>query len=180
MTKIKNMVLAALISVAAISGASAQNTFKKSDKILEGTVAYSKSTGADAEYAFSPSVGYFLTDVFAVGVAADLGKSAEGDVTNIGAYGRCYFMNVGQNLKVYSQLGLASNTTKVAEVKTSVFAAGLGLGVNYFVSKKIALSANVSDLISYTSSEGSSNFSLGFTGINNPISMGKFGILIKL
>lgn len=180
MNKVKFVVVAMLVSLFAISGVKAQNTFKKSDKIVEGTVSYSKSTGADAEYSFSPAVGYFVTDRVAVGVAGEFGKSADGDVTNFGAYARCYFLNIGQNFKAYSQLGLGSNTTKVAGVKASEFAAGVGLGANYFVSKKVALSAHIADLVSYTSADGNSNFSLGFTGFNNPIAMSKFGILIKL
>ena len=70
----------------------AQNAFKKSDKIVEGTVSYSKASGADASYSFNPSVGYFVTDRFAVGVAAGLGKDENGvKATSVGAYGRCYF-----------------------------------------------------------------------------------------
>ena len=179
MNKVKFVVVAMLVSLFAISGVKAQNTFKKSDKIVEGTVSYSKSTGTDAEYSFSPAVGYFLTDRFAAGVTAEIGKSADGEVTNFGAYGRCYILNIGQNFKAFSQLGIGSNTTKVAGVSTSEFAAGVGLGANYFVSKRIALSAHIADLISYTSGDGNSTFNVGFTGFNNPIAMGKFGVLVK-
>lgn len=180
MNKVKFVVVAMLVSLFAISGVKAQNTFKKSDKIVEGTVSYSKSTGSDAEYSFSPAVGYFVTDKIAVGLAAELGKSSNGDVTNFGAYTRCYFLNIGQNFKAYSQLGLASNTTKVEGVSASEFVAGVGLGANYFVSKKVALTAHIADLVSYENEDGNSYFNLGFTGFNNPFAMGKFGILIKL
>ena len=54
------------------------------------------------------------------------------------------------------------------------------MGANYFVSKKVALTAQLVDLASYTSEEGTSTFTIGFTGVKNPISMGTFGILVKL
>jgi outer membrane protein len=179
MTKIKVVVLAALVSMLAITGAKAQTSFKKDDKIVEGTVSFTKETAEDAEYSFSPSVGYFLTDRFAAGVALDLGENQAGQVTNFGAFGRCYFLAVGKNLNLYSQLTVGSNSSKVAGVKTSQFATSVGLGANYFLTKRVAVSAHLADLASYTSQDGVSTFNVGFVGFDNPIIATKFGILVK-
>lgn len=154
--------------------------FKKSDKILEGTVSYSKSKGSDAVYSVSPSLGYFVTNKAAIGFTGEFGTSEDGDVSNFGVYGRQYFHTVGKNILTYAQLNAGVNNTSAAGVKTSMFGAGVGLGANYFVSNRVAVSAHLSDLLSYTSGEGMSNFSIGFTGFNNPLAMTKFGILIKL
>jgi len=177
MKKLKIALVAAL-SFVAVSGVNAQ-TFKKSDKFVEGTVSYSKTKGADATYCLAPTVGYFTSDKFAVGVFGEIGKDASVETTNIGAFGRYYFMCIGKNICAYSQMSVASNTSNENSVKTSEFDANIGLGANYFVSKNVAITAHISDLVNYTSGDNTSNFSLGFDGFNNPFSMTKFGVLIR-
>jgi len=158
-------ILAALV-VFSLS-VSAQSNLSKSDKLVEGTVSYSTSTGTKGQYAIAPSIGYMVTNKVAVGLTGEFTNS----VTNFGAYGRCYFMNVGKNLNVFSQL----NVGRVSDR----FSTDLGLGANYFVSKKLALSAGLSQLISYNTGDGVSNFSIGFNGIDNPIAATKFGLLYR-
>ena len=145
----------------------AQSNFSKSDKLVEGTVSYSVSTDSKGQYAIAPSIGYMVTSKVAVGVTGEFTNS----VTNFGAYGRCYFLTVGKNLDVYSQL----NVGRVSDR----FSTDLGLGANYFVTKKLALSAGLSRLISYNTGDGVSNFSIGFSGIDNPIAATKFGLLYR-
>ena len=166
----------ALMFIALITSAQ----FKKADKFVEGTVSYSKSTGADAAYGVQPTLGYFVTDRFAVGASGDFGKDEAGSKTNsIGAFGRCYVLNIGQNLKTYSQLNVGTTSVTEAGVKTSAFGINVGLGVNYFVSPKLALSMHVADLMNYTSVESNSTFTIGWTGVNNPLSASKFGVLYR-
>lgn len=153
--------------------------FKKTEKFVEGTVSYSKSTGTDGQYTLNPTVGYFLTDKFAVGVSGEFGKNSTQNKTGVGAFGRCYVMNVGSKCYVYSQLNVSTSSTKVGNNKTSVTNANVGLGTNYFVSKNLALSVSVTDLISYTDNGPVSTFSIGFTGINNPLNAAKFGVLYR-
>jgi hypothetical protein len=158
--------------------ASAQ--FKKADKFVEGTFMYSKSTGVDAETSVRPTVVYFLTDRFAAGIFASVGKDAATKDFGIGAFGRCYFANVSK-IKVFCQADLSNLTQKdiVTDVKASVFSAGLGLGANYFVGSKWAVTANVSNLVSYASQNSNSTFSVGFDGLTNPFTIAKFGVLYK-
>jgi outer membrane protein len=166
----------AVLTIFAVS-ANAQLNFKKSDKILEGTASYVKTEGADASYSLAPTIGYFLTDKFAIGVAGETAKDDAGVKTNsIGVFGRCYFLNIGKNLKTYSQLTMSNVTINDA---SSAFGLNLGLGLNYFVSSKLALTLHVADLVDYTDSKSMSTFSLGWQGVTNPFSASKFGVLYR-
>ena len=59
------------------------------------------------------------------------------------------------------------------------FDANLGLGGNYDINKKWALTMHVSDLVSYESADGSSVLTVGFSGLNNPLATSKFGVVYK-
>ena len=166
----------AVLTILTVS-ANAQSNFKKSDKILEGTASYVKTEGVDASYSLAPTVGYFLTDKFAIGVAGETAKDDAGVKTNsIGVFGRCYFLNIGKNLKTYSQLTMSNVTINDAG---SAFGLNLGLGLNYFVSSKLALTLHVADLVDYTDNKSTSTFSLGWQGVTNPFSASKFGLLYR-
>jgi len=153
-------------------------SFKKTDKFLEGTVSYTKSTGADAQHSISPAVGYWMTDRFAVGLTAEFTKLAT-KTTGVGAFGRCQFLTVGKNINVFSQLGISTSTEDVAGTKTTTFNTGVSLGAYSFVTKRLALTMSLSDLISYTSVGSKSTLAVGFSGINNPFSVAKFGVAVK-
>jgi hypothetical protein len=153
--------------------------FKKADKFAEGTVSYSKTTGAKAQSTVNPTIGYFLTDRFAAGVSGEFGKNATQKTAGVGAFGRCYVMSVGNKLHVYSQLSFSSTKTEVGVNKTTITNANVGLGANYFVSKNLALSTSVASLIDYTDNGPSSTFTIGFTGVDNPLAAAKFGVLYR-
>jgi len=153
-----------LILVAALGlTATAQTGFKKSDKFVEGSVSYTKTKDVDATYTFAPTVGYFVTDKTAVGISVETGKDATGSSTSVGLFARHYFLNVGQNFKVYSQLGVNNNND--ADVKSYV-SADLGLGLNYFVTQNLALTTSLTSLASYN--DQTSTFNVGFNGVKNP------------
>lgn len=164
--------------------ANAQTGFKKSDVFVEGSFSYAKEKGADATYSFAPTVGYFLTDKFAVG--AQVEKSNTMDKLGAGVFARCYFLNVGKDFKVFSGLNLNTNALVLDEstvnnvndfITRQNFNANLGLGVNYFVTKNLALSANLANLAGYNFETES--FNVGFDGVNNPLTEAKFGVLYK-
>ena len=163
--------------------ANAQTGFKKSDVFVEGSFSYAKEKGADATYSFAPTVGYFLTDKFAVG--AQVEKSNTVDKLGAGVFARCYFLNVGKDFKVFSGLNLNTNAlvldASTADVNDFItrqnFNANLGLGVNYFVTKNLALSANLANLAGYNFETES--FNVGFDGVKNPLTEAKFGVLYK-
>jgi outer membrane protein len=147
--------------------------------MLEGTVSLTKATGTKATWTLNPTVGYFVTNRVAVGLSAELGEAADAKTTNVGVFARCYFMNIGQHAHVFSQLGVAANSSTDAGVKTTSTTAGLGLGANYFVSPKLALSMHVADLVSYANSDSHSTLTVGFSGVTNPFATASFGVLYK-
>jgi outer membrane protein len=160
--------------------ATAQTGFKKSDVFVEGTFSYAKEKEQDATYSVAPTVGYFLTDKFAVG--AQVEKTNTTDKLGAGVFARCYFLNVGKDFKVFSGLNLNTNalvldTTTEDFITKQNFNAGLNLGVNYFVTKNLALSANLANLAGYNFETES--FNVGFDGVDNPFTASKFGVLYK-
>lgn len=172
----KKTVLMLALAFSAVVG-NAQS-FKKADKFVEGTVSYTKSTGTDASYSINPTVGYWMTDRFAIGASAELGKTTT-KTTGFGAFGRCQFLTVGKNINVFSQLSLSTTTTDVAGTKTSPFTVNAGIGAYSFVTKRLALTMSLTDLISYTSVDSKSTLTVGFSGVNNPFSTAKFGVAYK-
>ncbi|OQA30107.1 MAG: hypothetical protein BWY55_00954 [archaeon ADurb.Bin336] len=164
--------------------ATAQTGFKKSDVFVEGTFSYAKEKGQDATYGVAPTVGYFLTDKFAVG--AQVEKTNTTDKLGAGVFARCYFLNVGKDFKVFSGLNLNTNALVLDDSTTENlndfitrqnFNANLSLGVNYFVTKNLALSANLANLAGYNFETES--FNVGFGGVDNPFNAPKFGVLYK-
>ena len=167
----KIAMLAIALSITALT-TKAQEAFKKSDKIVEGSVAWSIGNN-DCDYSADLSLGHFVTGRFAVGITGGIAKSTMDSTsnTNVGVFGRCHFLNVGDHLKVYSQLG-ANYETKVKD-----FSAVLGIGANYFVSSKLALTVHLTDLASYSSA--SNTMAVGLGNIDNPFRTAKFGLLYK-
>ena len=166
-------------------------TFSKGDTILEGTASYSTSTatGNPKTMDFSPSIGYFLSDKFAVGAQLGLGStktdSDKSNSTSYGVFARCYVLNVGDHLKAFSQLDLGgSNATSTADIKTTQFGVNVGLGLNYFLSKKLAITTSVGNLLGYNTTkvgDGDSvtTTNIGFSKFDNPLMATKFGILYR-
>lgn len=177
--QIKLTILGSILSLLSLTTVNAQSTFKKADKIVEGTVSYAKSTDIKATWSLNPTVGYFVTDKVAVGLSGQFGEDAGTKTTNVGVFGRCYFLSLCKNTLVYSQLNASTNATNVSGNKSTSFTSDLGLGANYFVNKNLALTIGLANLISYQSIDSKSTFSVGFTGINNPLSAAKFGLLYR-
>ena len=152
--------------------------FKKTDKFVEGTFGYSKTTGFERTYSINPTIGYFLTNRFAAGINAGIGEDGTQKATSIGAFGRCYFANT-KKLNIFSQLSVSSNKLEVGKANATTTNANVGIGANYFVSKKIALTTSLASLVDYSELHSKSTFSVGFNGINNPLSAAKFCVLYK-
>ena len=165
------MMLVAIMTLAALTA-----TAQKSTKYLIGSVSYTKTKGSDAEYSINPKVGYYLTNKTSAGVFGGVGESADGTTTTIGAFGRNDFIKFGKNCIVFAEASLASTTAKAAGVKVSQFDANLGLGANYNLNAKWALTMNLANVFNYSSSEGTSTTSFAFGGVNNPFATANFGV----
>lgn len=160
------------LALASFTSASAQS-MTKGDKFVEGSVSYTAQNGASPVWSVSPTVGYFVTKCFAVGATASFDNT---ESVSVGAFGRCYFMSIGKHANIFSDLTVA-NTNTVGS--PAMFSAGVGLGLNYFVTPRLALTTRLTDLMAYTNQDGHSKFTLGVGTINNPIAAPQFGVLYK-
>jgi|688.fasta_scaffold917788_1 outer membrane protein len=178
--------LFAIIAIFAFATTQAQevkNGFSKGDTFVEGTVGFVSSDNVNT-FNFNPSVGYFLTNEIAAGLMVNTQSTKTAGVKTadsfgIGAFGRYFFFNIGENFKTYSQLSINSASDKTADTKT--LSSNIGFGANYFVSKNLSLTLSLANLISYTSVKtGSSSAvtttAVGFSGVTNPFTTPTFGL----
>lgn len=158
---------------------------------------------------FSPKLGYFVDDKFAVGVSLNLtsGKTTMTDFTpnpdnvvetknngfGAGVFARYYFLNLGERFKTYSELGVGFGSTKhelnsVETSKDKTLRVGLDLGMNYFLTKDMAISFGLTDVLSFNSNtnetpaggESKTNSINGNLNVfNNFFNTPTFGLLYK-
>lgn len=183
----------------------------KGDILLEGQINIhsSKDKNADLKnsyFRFSPKVGYFLSDKFVLGVDLGFSKTNQEELgTNnnifkskynefkVGAFGRYYFLNIGERFKAYSELNAAyyKGKTKMAtgydDVKSNYFAANGGIGANFFLTKNVALGYSFGNIIGFSTSkideEGAKSknqFYLNVNSFNNFFEAGQFSLTFKL
>lgn len=173
-----------LIAIAFFAFATSNaQTFSKGDTFVEGTVNFVTSNDVKT-FNFNPSVGYFLTDKFAAGVTVNTQSTKTAGVTTsdsfgVGVFGRCYFLNIGEHFKTFSQLSITSNDDNAADTKS--LNANLGLGANYFVTKNLSLTLQVANLASYASVKAGNDSAvntttIGFNGVTNPFTTPTFGL----
>ncbi|MDR0195200.1 MAG: outer membrane beta-barrel protein [Myroides sp.] len=194
--------------------------FQESNVFVEGMFSINNSTtkpevGSKTKttyYNFTPKVGYMLSDKFAVGVELGFGKVGGNDYegsfekvlgmskkgyvkeTYAGAFGRYYFLELGQRFKTYAEVGVGfhQGVTEVkattVDAKQTGIKAGLGLGMNYFVTSNLAISFHLGDIFTYsnynlkvdgkkqgTVSETNANVNV----FNNFFTEAKFGLTYK-
>ncbi len=206
--------LLTLTAVAGLAVASKAQDFgfQKQDFIVEGFFQSSHENNKNTETKvnslnFSPQVGYFVSDKIAVGVFVNLGTEKEtyygGDKDTYekassfsgGVFGRYYFLDLGARFKTYAQLsaGLGSSrssvndgTTTTKGDKTNYFGANAGLGINYFITPKIAINFGLTDILAYESAkldvdgaESVSAFNANVNVFENFFDTASFGLTFK-
>jgi outer membrane protein len=159
---------------------SANGGFSKGDLFVTGAVTFGSEKTGDAKsnsFEVAPQVGYFLTENIAIGgklgfssQKADNGSfdTVDNAGFTVGAFGRYYFTPANQ-FSLFGQLGLdySSMDNKLADFKYNVIDAGLGFGMNYFVSSNFSIEAGVAVLGYSTNDNGgdgadaTNNFSFG-------------------
>src|SRR5690554_2663926 len=178
--------------------------FDEGDIFIEGTVGFGSTNDKNSEtktnnFNISPKAGYFIMENLAVGIDvaySSYKREVAGTDTNdrsgfgAGVFGRYYFLDLGKRFKTYTELGLgyASDKDKIVDVTNNTFGAGLDLGINYFVTEKIALTFGLKNLLSFSSTKADvtgakaeTNFNLGFGDVANPFGgNAAFGLLFKL
>lgn len=146
---------------------------------------------------FSPKAGYFFTDKFAAGieltilnskqtttrfsdVAGEPDDVEEIKVNGFGAslFARYYFLKLGKRFQTYAELGagfgsLKEKETQDNETKSGTFksiSANVDLGINYFVTQKVAISFTLANILEYSGIKAENDQdhtiqkSSGFTG----------------
>lgn len=210
----KKIVLS-LIAISGFAFASkAQNFgFQKGDVILEGSVGASVNDNKGSEtkstnLSFSPKAGYFLSDKFAVGIAPGYAESKQTNysgstdtytktnTTSVEIFGRYYFLEAGKRFKVYSELDLgystaggetSNGTTTIKNDKTNSIGANAGIGANFFVTNKIAVGYQFTNVLGYQTSKVDrsgakpvNSFYVNLNNFGNFFSTGQFSLTFKL
>lgn len=154
--------------------------FAKGDMFVTGAVTFSSEKTGDEKsnsFEFAPQIGFFLTENIAIGgkigfssmKAENAGNDTQDDAGfTVGAFGR-YYLTPANQFSLFAQLGLdySSMDNKLADSKYNVIDAGLGLGMNYFVSSNFSIEAGVAVLGYSTNDNGgdgadaTNNFSFG-------------------
>lgn len=170
-------------------------TFQQGDMILEGSIKI--STGGENDYyGFSPKFGYLLNDKFAVGAKIDYSSNKEeatGIKTNvfgIGAFARYYFLELDKKrLKTYAEVGLGygrnkSETPLAGSDTDNSLTADINVGLNYFVTKNIAVTFVLANVLAYNSvspenGPSSDTFQLNINLFENIFDQPQFGVLYR-
>ena len=165
----KKILLSAL-AVFAFGAANAQEGgfgFSKGNVIVEGNFSLTSetipagggSTKNTTSYGFAPVGGYFISDKFALGLGLNIesnkSNSQEVNTLGVGVFGRYYFLDLGQRFKVYGQaaLGFDSINNKTVDAKSTDIGFSAGLGVNYFLTRSLAINFGVTDILSVVNSK---------------------------
>lgn len=204
-----------ILSVLAFGYASAQDVdatptygFGNGDVFVEGALQFrstnNKNTDAkSSEFAFTPKVGYFVTDKAAIGLGLGFGSSKEetpsveekASVFSVEVFGRYYFLELGERFKTYGELGVGFGTIKGETVSSlgtfedpnvNTVNVGLSLGMNYFITQSVAVSFTLSDVLSYgtakvdvSGAEAVSEFNGDINVFNNIFATPTIGLLYK-
>ena len=152
--------------------------FAQGDVFVSGALTLNSSKTGDFKmnsFVVAPKVGYFVTENIAIGGMlaysndkVELGNSATNSGFGVGAFGRYYFTPANQ-FSLFANLGLdySSMENKLNDVKVNGIDAGLGLGMNYFVSSNFSIEAGVavlgfsSEKPDVTGADGSTSFNFG-------------------
>lgn len=212
----KKVLLSLAVLATGVAAQAQEQTFgfNQGDILLEGSIQSSsvkdavtinnvEATSKETTTLFNPKAGYFINDKFVLGVELGVGSTKlteqlgnaqteeKGNAFYAGVFGRYYFLDLGQRFKTYTELGLGMDNSKYTDelgtvTKYSGFSTGLGLGINYFVTPKIAINFGLSDVLSFSTSKDkqtdatTSQFDANINVFNNFFSTATFGLTFKL
>ncbi|MEO0037857.1 MAG: hypothetical protein RIQ59_1068 [Bacteroidota bacterium] len=165
--------------------------FSKGDVFMSGSFNISNSKWAssgnyeESAFTFAPSLGYFVSENFALGLGLNLSNSsakatsssAESKTSTVGLalMGRYYFTPSSKfSSFVHGEFDYLTMTMDPGSLKANGYGFAIAPGFNYFVSKNLALETSIG-MLSYASAkadvagaQASTNFKLGldFSKIN--------------
>jgi outer membrane protein len=179
----KRVILSVIFLVLGSTVLSAQDKgFIKGDRFISGAFRMASSSEGDIEnsiFEISPRLGYFITENFALGGRLIYQhRESENAINNTfeytsygaGSFGRYYFTPQNQ-FSLYGQISFdyIRSENSASDAAFNNFAFGLGGGLNYFVSKRFSLEANLG-LLNYMTiapnTEGSESRKLFDLGVN--------------
>lgn len=205
----KKLLFTAAIAVLGFTSVNAQEEaktfgFAEGDIFLEGNIGFNSSNDKNTDEKFSgfnisPKMGYLISEDLAIGGELSFMSSKSevagvdtGDYSafGVGVFARYYFLDLGERFKTFTEFGVGYNSQndKISDSKFNTINAGLDLGINYFVTEKIALTFGLRDVLSFSTgksdadgAEAETNLNFGFGNVNNPFGgNAAFGILFKL
>lgn len=210
----KKLLFTAAIAVLGFTSVNAQEDttvggFESGDVFVEGNFGFGSTNDKNTEvktssFDFNPKVGYFLSDVLAVGVELSLNTDKTTDdiadsenknnTFGAGVFARYYFLELGKRFKTYGEFGVDFDSSKneqtvastSSEFKTNGFGAGLGLGMNYFVTENFAINFGLTDILAYRSDKADvdgakavTSFGSNVNVFNNFFATTQFGVTWK-
>ena len=212
----KKLVFTAAIAVLGFTSVNAQDEmttiggFEEGDVFVEGNFGFGSTNDKNTEFKtssfdFNPKVGYLISDDLAVGVQLMVGSdkeettvagtTTETKASNFGAgvFARYYFLELGKRFQTYGEFGVGFDSAKfddgvdaTDDLKSNGLGAGLGLGMNYFVTENLAINFGLSDILSYGSvkadvdgAEAVSSFNGNLNVFNNFFQTAQFGATWK-
>ena len=157
---------------------------------------------------FNPKVGYFFSDKLALGVELGIGSAKNeetifgspnvvtedtGSLFGAGVFARYYFLDLGERFKTYAEAGLGFGSTTfetngVETQKDSGFGLNFDLGMNYFVTEKMAINFGLANVLGFNSTKsefpgGGETTNSGISGnlnvFNNFFDTPTFGLTYK-
>jgi opacity protein-like surface antigen len=165
----KKIILAA-VAVFAFGSANAQEVkeakgegFAKGDVFVTGAVSFESTNNKNTEektsyFEIAPQVNYFVTENISlgakIGFTSDKAEESGDDTQDLssvsfGLAGRYYFTPASK-FSLFGELSAEYVTMKdnlsTPEIKANGFGAGLGLGLNYFVSSNFSIEAGLAVL----------------------------------
>jgi opacity protein-like surface antigen len=140
----------AVLSFGAISAQEDVAGFSKGNVFVTGVVGFTSTSGGEADessFEIMPQLGYFVTENIAIGARVGFNSTKMDDVSRsgfgVGAFGRYYFTPASK-FSLFGELAVDYDSREVSDdVSLNTFGAGLGLGLNYFVSKNFSLEAGI-------------------------------------
>lgn len=173
----------------------AGNGFSEGDKFLEGSFSF-RSGDVEDSWAFNPSMGYMLTDKWAVGGRLNFGgteDNANNKTSNFGvtAFGRYYFLSLGatKSFNAYGEVGLGyssiTDDPALGDKETDGnLNANISLGMNYFFTSNWAATFTLANILQYNSyspenGDNSSDLQVEVNLFNNIFAQPQFGLLYK-
>lgn len=124
-------------------------------------------------FEFNPKFGYFISEKLALGAELMVG-SGKSEVTTFGTpnvtnentnnsfgggvFARYYFLDLGQRFKTYAEAGLDFGSGKtesngIETGKNSRFGLNFDLGMNYFVTEKMAINFGLANVLGFNSTK---------------------------